>query len=61
MLRSREFVYTWWAGTVPDTFAVQSVFKVARIGADRRRRCACGRARGAPLGMARRRHRRGDR
>jgi hypothetical protein len=34
----RRFVWTWWAGMVPDSFAVGSIFYVARFGVLRIRR-----------------------
>ena len=40
-MRDRGFVWTWWAGTVPDYFGPKSLFHVARFGVLRIRR-ACG-------------------
>lgn len=40
--RDRQFVWTWWAGLVRDTFAPGSVFRVARFGGLR-----IGRSRGS--------------
>jgi len=42
-MRDREFVWTWWAGTVPDYFGPKSLFHVARFGVLRiRRACRSG-------------------
>jgi hypothetical protein len=35
-MRDREFVWTWWAGLVRDSFGPGSIFHVARVGSLRR-------------------------
>ena len=37
-MRSRQFVFTWWAGLVVDSFGQVSIFRVARFGCLRIRR-----------------------
>lgn len=31
-MHARRFVWTWWAGLIPDSFGSKSVFHVARFG-----------------------------
>jgi len=37
-MHDRRFVWTWWAGMVPDSFGARSLFCVARWGSLRVRR-----------------------
>jgi hypothetical protein len=45
----REFIYTWWSGVIPDTFAERSLFRRVRYG---RLRARAGGVRGMPVGGA---------
>ena len=49
-MRDRQFVWTWWAGTVPDYFGTRSVFHVARFGVLRIRRACGASSAGKPVG-----------
>ena len=51
-MRSRQFVFTWWAGLVRDTFGPNCLFHVARFGhlRIRRRLAERGDWRGMPVG-----------
>jgi len=31
-MRQKQFVWTWWAGLVRDSFGSRSIFRVARFG-----------------------------
>jgi hypothetical protein len=45
-MHDRQFVWTWWAGMVRDSFGPGSMFRVARVGSLRvGRRMASGRRR----------------
>lgn len=56
-VHDRRFVWTWWAGMVPDSFGVRSIFHVGRVGVLRGRRVmpTGGVARrGTPVGVRQR-------
>ena len=55
-MRDRGFVWTWWAGTVPDYFGTRSVFHVARFGVLRIRRAVASDALGGVARRGRREH-----
>lgn len=52
-MRKRTFIYTWWAGVIPDTFGDRSILHRARFAGARRAMPGGAARRGRPASRRR--------